>query len=88
MQVKSTSRASLSGFPLCELHGCCEDWICSARLTPEADHAPRWARVRAAQEELLRGGTACREPMTVRMEGWRELAESLSSFRFLYYRSL
>ncbi|CAK9028041.1 unnamed protein product [Durusdinium trenchii] len=62
----------LRGFPLCELHGCCEDWICSARLTPEADHAPRWARVRAAQEELLRGGTACREPMTVRMEGGLE----------------
>ena len=66
-QSKNTGhpRSSL-GFPLCELHGCCEEWLCSAQLAPELD-APRWAAVREAQGEALEGRKACEAPEAFRL---------------------
>ena len=47
----------LEGFPLCEIHGSCEDWMCSSHLAPQQSEglAPRWESVCKAQREILDG---------------------------------
>lgn len=50
----------LQGFPLCEIHGCCEDWMCSSHLAPPPSEglSQRWITVCEEQRKLLDGRDA------------------------------
>ncbi len=62
----------LEGFPLCEIHGSCEDWMCSSHLAPQQSEglAPRWVSVCKAQREILDGRdgrAACAGPKAFKL---------------------
>lgn len=54
------NRGQLQGFPLCEIHGCCEDWMCSSHLAPPPSEglSQRWITVCEEQRKLLDGQDA------------------------------